>query len=94
MIDPIIVSGDAYWLGIKSRTFVDSGRYSDRISIIENGIFIIHVDRKGPIIKNRCCHINGIQSAFEDVLDFLRDSEHQVDRDAYTWFLFHIDEFV
>lgn len=90
MIDPIIVRGNAYWLRIKSRTFVDS----NRISIIENGIFIIHVDRKGPIIKNMCCYINGIQSALEDVLDFLRDSEHQVDRDAYTWFLFHIDEFV
>lgn len=92
MIQPTLMERSCYWKEIITRTFVDSGHYSNRLSIVQDGRFIIHVKR---ITGNKAhAMLNSEVVPLEKVLDFLRESENELDRDVFEWFLFHIDEFI
>lgn len=90
MIEPTMMPYNGYWDRISKRTFVDSGKYSNKVSIIEKGSFIIEVARYAKDGR----FLNGMVAGLPEILDFLRESDNQLDRDVFEWFLFHIDEFI
>lgn len=93
MIEPKLMDYDGYWVGLIDRTFVDSGRFSNRISIVEGRRFIIHVKRKSEWVGSHCM-LYDKKVTFEEILDFLRESNNQLDQQVFGWFLFHLSEFI